>query len=90
MTQLQTVARHIVQYGAITRTTAIGMYQISRLAAVAKRLAQRGVPIVSESVKKDGKVVDWKYSYRQDYLDRIRALQKANDLLEQYGWKKAR
>lgn len=89
MTQAQTVARHIVQYGDITRNTAIGMYQISRLAAVIKQLQARGVPILSEAVKKDGKVVDWKYSYRQDYLDKLRALQRANAILEQYGWKKA-
>lgn len=89
MTQMQTVARHIVQYGYITRITAIGMYQITRLAAVTKRLSKLGVPIVSEAVKQNGKVVDWKYSYRQDYLDKLRALQKANSLLEQFGWKKA-
>jgi hypothetical protein len=89
MTQMQVVAKHILQYGAITRNTAIGMYQISRLAAVANRLAKQGVPITSEPVFKGGKVVDWKYAYRQDYLDRIRALVKANALLEQHGWKKA-
>lgn len=90
MTQQQTVARHIVQYGAITRNTAIGMYQISRLAAVVNGLVKLGVPIVSEPIIKGKRIVDWKYSYRQDYLDRIRALQKANSLLEQFGWKTVR
>lgn len=89
MTQMQTVARHIVQYGSITRNTAIGMYQITRLAAVVKQLAKLGIPIVSEAVMNGKRVVDWKYSYRQDHLDRLRAFQKANELLEQYGWKKA-
>lgn len=89
MTQQQQVALHIVKFGSITRNTAIGMYQISRLAAVVNALAKRGVPIVSEPIYRAKRIVDWKYSYRQDFLDRLRALQKANELLEQYGWKKA-
>lgn len=89
MTQLQTVAKHIVQYGEITRNTAIGMYRITRLAAVAKRLKQLGVPVMAEAIKQGKRVVDYRYTYRQDYLDKIRALKKANELLVAHGWKKA-
>lgn len=87
MTQAQTVARHIMKFGDITRNTAIGMYQISRLAAVVKQLTRKGVPIVSEPVMQGKRLVDWRYSYRQDYLDRMRALVQANELLERHGWK---
>lgn len=88
MAQLQTVARHIVQYGEITRNTAIGMYQITRLAAVVKKMNRKGIPIVSEPIMQGHRLVDWRYSYRTDYLERIRALKTASELLEQYGWNK--
>lgn len=88
MTQQQTVARHIVQFGEITRNTAIGMYQITRLAAVVKKMNRNGIPIISEPIMQGRRLVDWRYTYRADFLERIRAYKTANDLLEQYGWKK--
>ncbi len=90
MTQQQTVARHIVQYGYLTRNCAIGMYGITRLAAVVEAMKDKGIPIVSEPVMQGKKLVDYKYSYRGDYLERIRALAQANDLLERFGWKTRR
>lgn len=91
MTQAQTIARHIVKYGEITRNQSIGLYRITRLAAVVKQLAEKGVPIISEAIKDNGRVVDWRYTYRTDYLERIRGLAKAQELLERYSWpKKAR
>lgn len=86
MTQMQVIAKHMLQYGHITRNTAIGMYQITRLAAVIDRMRTSGVPIIAEPVMKDNKLVDYKYSYRPDYLERVRALQKAHALLERFGW----
>lgn len=86
MTQMQTVAKHIVQYGCITRNTAIGMYSITRLAAVIKKMQNHGIPIIAEPVMKGRKLVDYKYTFRSDYLTRIRAIKQANELLERYGW----
>lgn len=86
MTQMQTIAKHIVQYGHITRNQAIGMYQITRLAAVVKKMENKGIPVVAEPVLRGKRLVDYKYSYRSDYLTRLRALKKANELLEQHGW----
>jgi hypothetical protein len=83
---MQVIAKHMLQYGHITRNTAIGMYQITRLAAVIDRMRSAGVPIIAEPVMKGKKLVDYKYAYRPDYLERIRALQQANALLERYGW----
>lgn len=89
MTQLQQVARHIVKHGEITRNTAIGMYRITRLAAVVKKMHKAGIPVISEAIyDKHKTLVDWRYTYREDYLERIRALKTAADLLEQYGWNK--
>jgi hypothetical protein len=64
MTQMHTVARHIVKYGHITRNTAIGMHHITRLAAVMKRMESHGVPVIAEPVMVGRKLVDYKYSYR--------------------------
>jgi len=50
MTQMQTIAKHMVEYGHITRNTAIGMYQITRLAAVIQKMEAHGVPIIAEPV----------------------------------------
>jgi hypothetical protein len=86
MTQMHTVARHIIKYGHITRNTAIGMHRITRLAAVIKRMENHGVPVIAEPVMVGRKLVDYKYSYRTDFLERIRALDTAELLLEQYGW----
>lgn len=89
MTQMHTLARHMVEYGHITRNQAIGMYGITRLAAVIHKMEAKGLPIVAEPVYEGKKLKDYKYSFRSDYLARIRALKKAHDLLEQYGWKTA-
>jgi hypothetical protein len=86
MTQMQVVAKHIVQYGCITRNTAIGMYRITRLAAIIKKMQNKGIPIVAEPVMRGRELVDYKYSYRSDYLERLQALRQANDLMERYGW----
>lgn len=88
MTQLQQVARHIVQYGEITRNTAIGMYQITRLAAVTHEMFKRGIPVISEPIYQGRRIVDWRYTYRTDYLERLRALKTAAELLERFGWQK--
>lgn len=89
MTQMQTIARHMVEYGHITRNTAIGMYNITRLAAVVQKMEAKGIPIIAEPVMNGKRLVDYRYAYRPDYLERIRALKQANDLLERFGWKKA-
>lgn len=89
MTQMHTLARHMVEYGHVTRNTAIGMYGITRLAAVIQKMEAKGLPIIAEPIYDGKKLKDYKYSFREDYLARIRALKKANDLLEQHGWMKA-
>lgn len=89
MTQMQTIARHMVEFGHITRNTAIGMYNITRLAAVIQKMEAKGIPIIAEPVMNGKRLVDYRYGYRPDYLERIRALKQANDLLERFGWKKA-
>lgn len=91
MTQQQIVARHILQYGSLTRNCAIGMYQITRLAAVVEAMKDKGLPILSEPIYQGKKLVDFKYYYREDFLTRMRALKQAQELLERFGWsKKAR
>jgi hypothetical protein len=88
MTQMQTIAKHMVEYGHITRNTAIGMYQITRLAAVIQKMEAHGVPIVAEPIKVGKRLVDYRYAYRPDFLERLRAIKTANELLERYGWPK--
>ena len=88
MTQMQTIAKHMVDYGHITRNTAIGMYQITRLAAVIQKMEAHGVPIIAEPVMQGKRLVDYRYSYRPDFLERLRAIKTANELLERYGWPK--
>lgn len=86
MTQMQTIARHMVDYGHITRNTAIGMYRITRLAAVVQNMENKGVPIIAEPVMEGKKLVDYRYSYRPDFLERLRALKTAKELMERFGW----
>lgn len=61
-TQMGKVFRHMMKYGYLTRNEAIGIYRITRLAAVIQRIEARGFPIIAEHIP-DG---DYKYTLRQD------------------------
>jgi len=45
MTQIQTILEHLQTQGKITSATAIGVYGITRLAAVIDKLTKQGVKI---------------------------------------------
>lgn len=77
-TQRQIVTEHILKYGHITRNEAIGMYGITRLAAIMHHMAKEyKVPVISQQKKKD-----YSYTFRYDFLNRIRELKQAKDLME--------
>ena len=75
--QRQVVTEHILKYGHITRNEAIGMYGITRLAAVVHDMAKRyHVPIISKQEN-----MDYSYSFRWDFLAKVRDIKHAAELM---------
>ncbi|MCX4024771.1 helix-turn-helix domain-containing protein [Spartinivicinus marinus] len=80
--QRQIVTEHILKYGHITRNEAIGMYGITRLAAVVHDMTKNyDVPIIAKQED-----TDYSYSFRWDFLDKVRDIKHARDLMHKHDF----
>ncbi|MCX4025650.1 hypothetical protein H0A36_22145 [Endozoicomonas sp. SM1973] len=67
--QRQIISEHILKYGHITRNEAIGLYRITRLAAVIHSIAK----ITNASFIKEERDGDYVYSLPWPYIEELRA-----------------
>lgn len=84
LTQKQVVFNHVIKYGSISRNEAIGLYRITRLAAVIFEMAKDGLEFSREGPKRK----DYRYTPKNsELLAEIRDLRTAKELTEKHGYR---